>query len=133
MNMIMKKPFEFVSTLTLILWGAWVSWPTFSTFNVGGVYRQMAKTAPEWIWGAFVLSIGIIKAFLMYSKYTKLRVIMALIVMAIFAIIAAFFALGNWMSVGVPMYISFVIISWFSYMEVLSENGLSLKKDRIKE
>lgn len=119
MNMIMKKPFEFVSALTLILWGSWVSAPWFNSFQVSNVFNMMEKVAPEFVWGAFVLLLGIIKVVILHTKYIKLRIAISILVMFTFSLLTTFYALGNWMSTAAPMYLSFTVISWFSYMEIL--------------
>jgi len=118
--MIIRKPFELVSAITLILWGFWVSLPV-STFSVGVVYHEMAKIAPEPVWGCTILVVGILKIILMYSKYIRLRIILAILIMGIFSTLSILFLLGSWASVGVPMYISFAIVAWFAYLEILFE------------
>jgi hypothetical protein len=121
MNILMKKPLELMSAITLIIWGVWVGCPFFDSFQVSNVFHMMEKVAPEWLWGTFILLLGITKLLIMNTKYMKLRIVVAVLIMLTFSILSVFYALGNWMSTAAPMYIAFTILSWFSYMEILYE------------
>ena len=118
------RQLEFVPAVFLILWGAWVINPMWDTFGVSGSYALMAKLAPEWVWGAISLFVGITQMVTLFTNKMKVRLFTSFFSILILSTLAVFSGVGNYRSTGMIGAISIAICEWFAYTELLAEvNG----------
>jgi hypothetical protein len=115
------RQLEFVPAVFLILWGVWVMNPFWDTFVVSGSYALMAKLAPEWLWGAVFLFIGIVQMFALFTPRLKLRLYTSFSSILILSTLAIFSGVGNYRSTGMIGAISIAVCEWFAYTELLAE------------
>ncbi len=66
---------ELVSIIASISWGAWVINPAWDTFGSSPTFRIIASLAPEPVWGALVLWLGVSQLISLLLDMRRHRVI----------------------------------------------------------
>ena len=123
-----SRKFEFITSLTLFLWGFWVSCPFIEPFTVSRIFDKMKNIGNEYQWGIPVLFIGTIQMIFIFTNKKKMRLIMSFISMLSLITLTILFIMGNWQSTAVPLYGVFILCSWFAFTEILDENDIIAKK-----
>lgn len=86
---------ELQTGLLAVAFGAWLLHPDWDTFDASPSFRGMAALAPEWIWGAAMLAMGLVQITGLAFDLMPLRKWGALVAVAAWTFLAVLFGISN--------------------------------------
>lgn len=107
---------EFALALLAIAYGAWLLLP-MDVFEMDTpVYAQMAKLAPEYVWGNLFLALGVIQMAAWLLGRHLARRILSLVGFFFWILLAFMFLFGDVRSTGVPTYCTVAFLSALCFL-----------------
>jgi hypothetical protein len=115
-----RRYIETIPALYAFVWGLWILFP-WKSFETSLVYSEMARLAPEWLWGTFYAALGFFQLLVYALDKPKLRIIGMVISMFAFINLTIFAAFGNYQSTASPSFFVMAIAAWLSFNRILIE------------
>ncbi|MDQ3832244.1 MAG: hypothetical protein M3315_01145 [Actinomycetota bacterium] len=97
---------ELLSGAVLALCGVWLLLP-FHSFASAVTFRGMSQVAPEWVWGLYLLLLGLTRLGAAFFGYAPARRLTAILAAVTWAFIATTFLLSNPRALACVMVVSF--------------------------
>lgn len=94
---------EITYGLLMVGWGVQLLMP-WETFITGAGYRVLALFAPEWVWGVFLIWVGVTKIGAYLLNHWRVRCIATLGACMIWTFFSVTFGLGNPYGTGIVVY-----------------------------
>ena len=118
----MLRPINPYSTIILgtftAFWGMWVLTPEWSVFGTADLYSKMREFAPEWAWGVWALTAGMLLVFCVFKGlYNNLSRALMFISWH-WTTVAAFMWWGDWQNTGGVTYATVAIYSIYCYFNI---------------
>ena len=95
---------ELFLALISVTWGLWVASPFWSAFSASSSFRVMAEIAPEWVWGAVMTVVGLLKIHSIVSQNYRLKRIAFTVSLFVWSSIGISFILVSPYAVGTAIY-----------------------------
>jgi hypothetical protein len=115
---------EIILALCALSWGVWLLLP-FDTFSSSATFVLLARTAPEWVWGAFMCAGAITTLVGLYRRSCPVRRHGLIAMTIVWMIVWTSFAIGNWRSTAAVTYLWWAILCGYWYLRV-QRNGSKL-------
>lgn len=121
MKILMQKQTEvseFLLGLAALLWGAWLLNPAWNTFYLFS-YTSFLHIASENVWGIALVVIGIVAIIASTTKWFKVRRLMALIQLSLWAFVAVTFASSAPQNTSIAVYIVLSLAAFWAYIKII--------------
>lgn len=118
----MLRPINPYSTLILgvftAFWGLWVITPGWSVFGSALLYSKMMEFAPEWAWGVWSLTSGLLLIICVFRGYYSNLSRALMFISWHWATVAGFMWWGDWHNTGGITYTTVAIYSIYCYFNI---------------
>ena len=116
------RPINPYSTLILgfftALWGLWVLLPQWSVFEHAQLFSRMAQFCPEWAWGSWAMTAGIlIIVGVARGFYKSLSWALGFTVWH-WATVASMLWWGDWQNTGGLTYTAIAVFTTYAYLNI---------------
>lgn len=118
-----------LSTYTT-LWGIWLILPFWDVFARADLYSWLSEVAPESVWGALAISVGVSMTYGIYKHTFKALTRGAFIGFVHWGAIATGYFIGDWQNTGgitsamICAYCAFIYLNLMVNRRLIEEKGI---------